>query len=106
MYNEHEIIPKILRTIPEFIYDWKPHLDWWQNEDRPLGCDFARFGRFIKNQLSENNVNQDLVKKSFNLIEDFLKQGNERTQYYIISEIIENITNVVPEKYSEEDVRK
>ena len=107
MYTEQNVMSLILVMFPEFHPTWNEYVAYYAPDVLPYGIHVSRFSSFLRDKLSEKDSNnEDLLQKAFNLIEDFLVNGNEDVQYHAQLNLIENITNLVPTKYSEEKVRK
>ena len=95
MYTEENFINIIIENFPDFQIDWEENLEFWGGDPRGNCNDMSVFSRYVVKLIENGNTGN--LKKIFDLIEDFMVNGNSEIQTITATCFLENLINMTPE---------
>jgi hypothetical protein len=98
VYTKDNFVTVILEKFPEFQKRWDDHLDFWEGEPAGVCNEMSTFSHFVI-ALIKNGKTEDL-KNIFDLIEDFMINGDSDIKNAAATCFLENLMNVTGEKIS------
>jgi hypothetical protein len=91
MISEEESISIMLEWFPEFEARYIEHIGWWEGEERLYGLDMAAFSSYATVVITSGKDEE--IDRLADFSELMILEGNEKVQWAIKLEFLENITN-------------
>lgn len=91
MYTATNTIKYILEEVPSFKFYFEQKIKDWSVEERTIGIDISFFSDFISDKL-KNNEDFDF-KKTFDVVEKLLIEGDKEVSIAIGLQFLENLIN-------------
>ena len=76
--QKSEVMPLVLARCPRFKATWEKHTELWQGEEAGLYNDFSEFAVFVVDAYARQDI--DPIMASFNILEEFLVNGDEEVR--------------------------
>ena len=90
--SEAEVMPRLVAEFPTFRPRWEKHLEWWKGEPAGNYNDIAEFVHFVVQDLYPSGNTEDL-QHAFDLMENWLVNGNENLRGLITIGFLETLQN-------------
>lgn len=91
--NDAEVMPRLVPEFPAFRPRWERHLEFWEGEPAGSYNDIAEFAHFVVEDLYPNGNTADL-QRAFDLMEQWLVNGNQNLRNLIAVGFLEDVQNV------------
>lgn len=91
--NREEAFKKIIEDLPGFKSIWEEHLEYWGDDEPGITNDFSELTEYAYSQM-QKNIEKEIVIVA-NLIEEFIKSGDEDVNYGTTIGFLEGLTNRV-----------
>jgi hypothetical protein len=91
--SEAEVMPRLIAEFPGFRPRWEKHLEFWKGEPAGSYNDIAEFAHFVVDDLYPNGSTADL-QRAFDLMEQWLVNGNQNLRGLIAIGFLEDVQNV------------
>lgn len=91
--SDAEVMPRLIADFPGFRPRWQKHLELWKGEPAGSYNDIAEFAHFVVQDLYPNGNTADL-QRAFDLMEQWLVNGNQNLRDLIAVGFLEDVQNV------------
>jgi hypothetical protein len=91
--NEATSCRDLFAEFPEFRPRWEKHLNSWNGEPAGTYIDIAQFVHFVVEDLYPSGKTEE-IQRVFDLMEQWLENGNENVRQLVIIGFFEDLQNV------------
>jgi hypothetical protein len=93
--NAAVVMPRLIAEFPGFRPRWEKHLELWKGKPAGSYNDIAQFAHFVVKDLYPNGNTADL-QRAFDLMEQWLVNGNQNLRDPIAIGFLEDVQNLAP----------
>jgi hypothetical protein len=90
--SEAEVMPRLIAEFPGFRPRWEKHLELWAGKPSGSDNDIAEFAHFVVDDYA--NGNGAGLQRAFDLMEQWLVNGNQNLRDLIAVGFLEDVQNV------------
>jgi hypothetical protein len=90
---EADVMPRLVAEFPDFRPRWEKHLEFWEGEPAGNYNDITQFVYFVVRDVYPSGKTEE-VQQAFDLMEYWLKNGNESVRELIVIGFLEDLQNL------------